>query len=61
MQGDFALHHRVFERLEIESMPVKMPSDLNSVDGLVIPGGESTTISLLIDCCPCCTRKYDKN
>ena len=49
MQGDFALHHRVFERLEIESMPVKMPSDLNSVDGLVIPGGESTTISLLID------------
>tara|TARA_B100000003_G_scaffold208386_1_gene228517 strand:+ start:1034 stop:1648 length:615 start_codon:yes stop_codon:yes gene_type:complete len=49
LQGDFALHHRVFERLEIESMPVKMPSDLNLVDGLVIPGGESTTISLLID------------
>ncbi len=49
MQGDFALHHRVFLRLGIESIPVKVPSDLDSTDGLVIPGGESTTMSLLID------------
>ena len=49
MQGDFALHHRVFSRLNIESVPVKVPLDLESVDGLVIPGGESTTLSLLID------------
>ncbi|MBT3945914.1 MAG: pyridoxal 5'-phosphate synthase glutaminase subunit PdxT, partial [Candidatus Marinimicrobia bacterium] len=41
MQGDFALHHRVFATLNIESVPVKVSSDLESVDGLVIPGGES--------------------
>lgn len=49
MQGDFALHHRVFFGLGIESIPVKVPFDLDKVDGLVIPGGESTTISLLMD------------
>lgn len=49
MQGDFALHHSVFKRLGIESVPVKVTSDLESIDGLVIPGGESTTMSLLID------------
>ena len=49
MQGDFALHHGVFTGLEIESVPVKTSSDLDSIDGLVIPGGESTTMSLLID------------
>jgi len=43
------LHHRVFFRLGIESVPVKVPSDLDSIDGLVIPGGESTTLSLLIN------------
>jgi len=49
LQGDFALHHRVFERLEIQSIPVKVASDLDLIDGLVIPGGESTTMSLLIN------------
>ena len=49
MQGDFALHHRVFQQLGIESVPVKESFDLDSIDGLVIPGGESTTMSLLID------------
>ena len=43
------MHHRVFKRLRIESVPVKIRSDLDSIDGLVIPGGESTTMSLLID------------
>ena len=49
LQGDFSLHHRVFERLEIQSVPVKVASDLDLIDGLVIPGGESTTMSLLIN------------
>lgn len=49
LQGDYALHHQIFEVMEIESVPVKKSSDLNNIDGLVIPGGESTTISLLID------------
>jgi len=43
------LHHHVFFRLGIQSIPVKVPTDLDSTDGLVIPGGESTTMSLLID------------
>ena len=49
MQGDFALHHNALERIGIESVAVKTPSDLDQIDGLVIPGGESTTISLLIN------------
>ena len=49
MQGDFALHHNALERIGIESVSVKTPSDLDQIDGLVIPGGESTTISLLIN------------
>jgi 5'-phosphate synthase pdxT subunit len=39
----------VFSRLGIESCSVKVSSDLDKVDGLVLPGGESTTISLLLD------------
>ena len=49
MQGDFSLHHNALERIGIESVSVKTPSDLDQIDGLVIPGGESTTISLLIN------------
>ncbi|MFL2983400.1 MAG: pyridoxal 5'-phosphate synthase glutaminase subunit PdxT [Candidatus Neomarinimicrobiota bacterium] len=49
LQGDFELHHRIFESMEFDSVPVKKSSDLNFIDGLVIPGGESTTMSLLID------------
>ena len=49
MQGDFALHHDALKRIGIESAAVKKPSDLDQIDGLVIPGGESTTMSLLID------------
>ena len=47
LQGDFALHHYALERIGIESLAVKMPSDLDKIDGLIIPGGESTTMSLL--------------
>ena len=49
LQGNFALHHKVLSKLEIESLSVKYKKDLKKVDGLIIPGGESTTISLLID------------
>ena len=49
LQGNFALHHKVLSKLDIESLAVKYKKDLNKVDGLIIPGGESTTISLLID------------
>jgi len=49
LQGNFDLHHKVLSKLEIESLAVKYKKDLNKIDGLIIPGGESTTISLLID------------
>ena len=49
LQGDFIEHLDVLETLSIESLKVKTISDLNKVDGLIIPGGESTTIKKLID------------
>ncbi len=49
LQGNFALHHSILCKLQIESMAVKTRQDLKRVNGLIIPGGESTTISLLID------------
>ena len=49
MQGGFALHHNILSQLGIGSVSVKSEQDLNLVDGLIIPGGESTTISLLVD------------
>jgi len=49
LQGNYALHHKIFSELGISSKGIKLSKDLNSVEGLVIPGGESTTISLLLD------------
>ncbi len=49
LQGHYSLHHRVFSDLGIKSKGVKLPKHLDGVDGLVIPGGESTTIYLLLD------------
>ena len=49
LQGGFSLHHDIFQKIGIQSTAVRSKTDLNRIDGLVIPGGESTTISLLID------------
>ena len=49
LQGGFGLHHQVLNELGIESVPVKKSRDLDSVDGLIIPGGESSTMSILIE------------
>ncbi len=49
LQGNYALHHKIFSDLGISSKGIKSAKDLDNVDGLVIPGGESTTISLLLD------------
>ena len=48
LQGDFREHLQVFERLGIPAIPVKTRSELETVAGLVIPGGESTTIGKLV-------------
>jgi pyridoxal 5'-phosphate synthase pdxT subunit len=45
IQGDFDAHRRVLESLGAEGIEVRTPEKLEGVDGLVIPGGESTTIS----------------
>jgi pyridoxal 5'-phosphate synthase pdxT subunit len=49
LQGDFAEHLRTLKRLGVEVAEVRSLADLENVDALVIPGGESTTILKLID------------
>jgi 5'-phosphate synthase pdxT subunit len=46
LQGGFEAHERVLERLGADVREVRVPADLEGLLGLVIPGGESTTISL---------------
>jgi pyridoxal 5'-phosphate synthase pdxT subunit len=45
IQGDFEAHGRTLRQLGAEVGEVRKPTDLDGLDGLVIPGGESTTIS----------------
>ena len=49
LQGDFVLHHNILDNIGIKSVPVKKSCHFNDIQGLVIPGGESTTMSILID------------
>ena len=49
VQGAFAEHITTLRKLDTEAQPVRLPEHLLEVDGLVIPGGESTTISKLLD------------
>lgn len=46
LQGDFEAHSRMLARLGANVREVRVPSDLEGLDGLVIPGGESTTMTL---------------
>jgi len=48
LQGAFALHARALERLGATAVEVRTPAELASVDALVLPGGESTTMSKLL-------------
>ncbi len=47
LQGDFAAHRRAFSRAGAETRLVSSPDGLAAADALVIPGGESTTMTLL--------------
>ncbi len=49
LQGDFALHAKALERCGVEAVEVRKPAELGEVDGLIMPGGESTTLLKLID------------
>ena len=47
LQGDFAEHIVMLKGLGAETAEVRLPEQLNDLDGLIIPGGESTTIGKL--------------
>ena len=49
LQGAFGLHERVLNRLGVAAVQVRTPEELAEVDRFVIPGGESTAISKLLD------------
>ena len=49
LQGDFNKHRLILEQLDLEPTLVQYPSDLDHVRGLIIPGGESTTMTKLMD------------
>jgi 5'-phosphate synthase pdxT subunit len=48
LQGDFAEHAAVLGRLKVNAVEVRLPAQLGRLDGLIIPGGESTTIARLL-------------
>ncbi|MGQ9730954.1 MAG: pyridoxal 5'-phosphate synthase glutaminase subunit PdxT [Candidatus Zipacnadales bacterium] len=47
LQGAFAEHEQMLRRLGAETQQVRLPAQLKGLDGLIIPGGESTTIGRL--------------
>lgn len=47
LQGDFAEHIAMLKQLGVETAEVRLPVHLQGLDGLIIPGGESTTIGKL--------------
>ena len=49
IQGDFLEHTKSMQDLGVEIAEIRLPSQLENIDGLIIPGGESTTIGQLID------------
>jgi len=48
LQGDVREHARMLNNLDVEPVKVTLPKDLADIDALIIPGGESTTIELLM-------------
>jgi 5'-phosphate synthase pdxT subunit len=47
LQGDFAEHMSMLHRIGVQAVEVRLEAHLNEIDGLIIPGGESTTIGKL--------------
>ena len=48
IQGDFAEHIALLAELGVNAQEIRLPDQLESLDGLIIPGGESTTLSRLM-------------
>jgi len=49
LQGDFKEHIKMLKDLDIPVIEIRFPQQLEEIDGLIIPGGESTTINKLMD------------
>ena len=49
VQGAFAEHIDVLREIGVDGVPVRLPTDLQGVSGLILPGGESTTMRKLIE------------
>jgi 5'-phosphate synthase pdxT subunit len=49
LQGDFAEHAALLQRIGVTTREVRTPAQLPGLDGLIIPGGESTTMARLLD------------
>jgi pyridoxal 5'-phosphate synthase pdxT subunit len=49
LQGAFREHIHMLQRLGVEAVEVRLPQELNGLDGLIIPGGESTTMGKLAE------------
>jgi len=49
LQGDFAEHLRALARCGVEAVEVRRPGELDGVAGLILPGGESTTMGMLME------------
>jgi pyridoxal 5'-phosphate synthase pdxT subunit len=49
VQGDFAEHIATLRSIGVDAVEVRLPADLEGLDGLILPGGESTTMRRLID------------
>jgi 5'-phosphate synthase pdxT subunit len=49
LQGDFEAHQKALERAGAEAVQVRTPAELAGVQGLIIPGGESSTMMKMID------------
>jgi 5'-phosphate synthase pdxT subunit len=49
LQGDFSLHRKALDRIAVASVEVRMPRQLDEVSGLIMPGGESTTLLKLME------------
>ena len=48
IQGDFAEHIATLRRLGVEAREIRLPHEMETIEGLIIPGGESTTLSRLM-------------
>jgi pyridoxal 5'-phosphate synthase pdxT subunit len=49
LQGDFKEHIKMLEKIGVSVAEIRFPQQLEEIDGLIIPGGESTTINKLMD------------